>query len=347
MESGGAQVLTTGLLNEMCIKNEVVLIIVNNWNEALLKELDPRIKIHYIRRKEGDRKLLPVIRLNLLLLHLNADIIHCHEPDMIRMLRCRRKAKFFHTVHDMGISPVWYCKYDYLIAISPAVYRQVSAAGNTTPVIQIDNGIPVAAFRRRTDYAPVTGSPVKLVQISRLLHEKKGQDILLKSLQHIVQVYGFTNWTLDIIGAGASETYLRLLIATLHLENNVRLTGEKERGWIQNYLCQYHILIQPSRYEGFGLTIAEGLVAGLPVLASDIDGPKEMLDTVDAGWLFENGNIADCSLQLHRLLLRWENGSVGAMMKSSIAQIEAKYAIAACATHYMNAYQTAVNATGA
>lgn len=347
MESGGAQVLTVGLLNEMCIHHEVVLIIVNDWNAELLKQLHPSIKIHYLHRKEGSRSWKPFIRLNLLLMKYNADIIHCHEPNMAGIIRWRKKAKLFYTVHDMGIPVTWHNKYDCLIAISEAVYLEVVAQCITPPVIQIDNGIPVALFRRRTDYEAVTSKPVRLVQLSRLQHEKKGQDILLKSLQYIIQQYGCTNWTLDFIGAGVSESYLRQLTGQMQLQNKVRLVGEKDREWILNHLCDYHILIQPSRYEGFGLTIVEGLVAGLPVLASDIDGPKNIIDVIDAGLLFENGNITDCGNQLYKLIQLWQQGRAGAAMQASLPHIEARYAITACATRYMNAYQNAVHAAGA
>lgn len=338
MEAAGAQVLTVGLLNEMCITNNVALIIVNGWNADLLKELDPSIKIHYINRKEGDRSLKPFIKLNLLLMKLNADIIHCHEPNMVKIIKLKKKAKLFHTVHDMGIPPTFYDKYDSLVAISDAVFKDVISKWNKA-VDQIDNGIPIASFKRRSDYSPVKNSPIKLVQVSRLFHEKKGQDILLRALKYITKTYGFTNWTLDLIGSGDSEVFLRQLIAYLNLENNVTLVGEKSRGWILNNLNTYNVLIQPSRYEGFGLTIVEGLAAGLPILASNIDGPKEIIESIEAGFLFESGDMVDCAEQLYKMIQLWEQGGFGEIIKSSIHFIEEKYSMTTCAKKYIQAYR--------
>ena len=55
-ETGGAQVLSVDLLNEMCGHHEVSLIIINNkWNEKLIAQLDRRVTVYYIKRKEGDK----------------------------------------------------------------------------------------------------------------------------------------------------------------------------------------------------------------------------------------------------------------------------------------------------
>ncbi len=338
MEAAGAQVLTVGLLNEMCRDNEVELIIVNTWNPELLKQLDPKIKVWYINRKEGARSPLPLIKLNLLLMRSNADIIHCHEPNMVKIIKTKKKAKLFHTVHDVGIPISFYHKYDSLVAISDAVYNDITAKC-LVPVSKIYNGIPITSFKRRTNYATVNGTPLKLVQVSRLVHEKKGQDILLQALSLIVKEYGCTNFTLDLVGSGSSEAYLQQMINDLELQGKVNLIGEKSRGWVLDNLCDYHMLVQPSRYEGFGLTIVEGFAAGLPVLASNIDGPKEIIESIPGGFLFENGNVEDCANELFRLLQLYQEGKMNELMMESMVKIEAKYSMTACAGNYLSEYE--------
>lgn len=193
MEAAGAQVLTVGLLNEMCLQNEVELIIVNSWNADLLKQLDPCIKIHCINRTAGDRSIKPIINLNFLLVRINADIIHCHEPDIIKIIRLRRNAKLVHTIHDVGIPTKFYNKYDSLVAISDAVYKDVTSK-YSSPVTLIYNGIPIMAFKRRTDATYLKNMPIMLVQVSRLLHEKKGRIFYYKhcisSNKNLVQSIG-------------------------------------------------------------------------------------------------------------------------------------------------------------
>lgn len=64
----------------------------------------------------------------------------------------------------------------------------------------------------------------------------------------------------------------------MHLEDHVIFEGLKEQAWIYENLCRYDLFIQPSRYEGFGLTVAEAISAKVPVLVSNIEGPLEIID---------------------------------------------------------------------
>ena len=342
MEIGGAQVLTVGLLNQMCIANDVVLVIINNkWSDELLTQVDKRVKIYYIKRVKGDRAILPVIRLNILLFKLKPDIIHCHEPNMAKIIKVRRP-KLLQTVHDVGISTQYYNLYDELIAISDAVYSDVSSRWNKA-IKRIYNGIPITEFKRRSNYILNNGKPIKLVQISRLVHEKKGQDILIQAMHIIVYEYGFCHFHLDIIGDGESFDFLAGLIKELGLTDNVKLLGEKSRTWIMCELCSYHILVQPSRYEGFGLTIIEGFAAGLPVLSSNIDGPKEIISDMSAGFLFESGDVNSCVAELFKIAALYSDGKVEQFLEETIPLIEVKYSMQECAGSYLTEYKTVVN----
>ena len=341
MEMGGAQVLTVGLLNEMCKENEVTLIIINNkWNNVLLSLLDKRVKILYIKRKQGNRSIVPVIRLNMLLFKLKADIIHCHEPNMAKLIVVKW-AKLFQTIHDVGISTRYYHLYDNLIAISDSVYNDIAQKIRQSIKI-IYNGVPLSAFRRRDDYSSPKNT-IRLAQISRLIHEKKGQDILIHAMRKLVYDLGISNCVLDIIGTGASHNYLEGLIANLNLTANVNLIGEKDRPWIMDNLCTYHILVQPSRYEGFGLTIIEGFAAGLPVLASNIDGPAEIIAGLPAGFLFENEDHNNCADVLKAIIDCYARNEVRELVCKTMPVINEKYSMASCAPKYIQEYKNAFN----
>jgi phosphatidyl-myo-inositol alpha-mannosyltransferase len=50
------------------------------------------------------------------------------------------------------------------------------------------------------------------------------------------------------------------------------------------------VLIMPSRFEGFGMVAAEGMAAGVPVVATDLDSLPEVVGAPDAGVLFRGGD---------------------------------------------------------
>jgi len=337
METGGAQVLTVELLNEMSNEHDVSLIIINNkFNPCLLKQLNPKVSVFYINRKEGSRNPFPIIRLNLLLLTLKPDIIHCHEPQIARILKLTN-AKLIHTIHDVGLPTSCYHLYDKLIAVSGVVHRDVSFR-SALPVTTVDNGTSINLYKQRTQFKLEQDETVKFIQVSRLAHEKKGQDILLHALSLMKSTYSFSNFSVDFIGAGDSYDYLIKLADSLGLSKNVNFFGERNRNWLFENLSDYHILVQPSKYEGFGLTILEGFAAGLPVLAADIDGPAEIISHAPGGFLFNSGDSISCAQELYNIVDLYRNNQVSDLISKTTAMIEQRYSIKSCTKHYLEEY---------
>lgn len=124
-------------------------------------------------------------------------------------------------------------------------------------------------------------------------HEKKGQDLLIRAaavLQGAV--------TVDFIGIGSSMEYLKQLTVDLHVEEYVRFLGKQTQDYVAAHLADYDLFVQPSRWEGFGLTVAEAMAAGVPVLVSEGQGPAEVTQGNRYGWLFANGDAEDVSRQI-------------------------------------------------
>lgn len=336
LATGGAQVLSVELMNEMSRDHDVSLIIINNKvNPGLVAQLKPAIKVYYLHRKEGNPNPWPLVRLNLLLRKLKPDVIHCHEPKMAKAIWVKGP-KLVQTIHDVGIDQKYYPQYDALVAISDAVFRDVHSSFPQT--ITIYNGIPVHLFKARKSFELIPGEPLRLVQLSRLMHEKKGQDILLQALH----LYSAENpeiaFTLDFLGSGDSEAYLRNLARELGLGDRVNFLGEKSRDWLYENLCSYHTLIQPSRYEGFGLTILEGFAAGLPVIASNIDGPAEIINQTPAGYLFQDGDPGDCARSITDLVSAYLCDRLSASMESTLRVVNEKYSVQTCTQEYLEVY---------
>ncbi|ALJ00979.1 hypothetical protein DC20_20775 [Rufibacter tibetensis] len=338
---GGAQVLAVDLINGMCGAHEMHLVVVNNiHSSALLRKLNKRVVVHLINRKEGSRNPWPLVKFNLLLRQISPDVIHLHEPNIGKIIKAGVGKKIY-TIHDVGIPTTDYHHYDALVAISDAVHKDVAHRINR-PIITVYNGIDASAFRKRSGYK-LEGEKIKLVQLSRLMHEKKGQDVLLQALEIIKDQYGFSNFTLDLVGIGPSLDYLEELTSKLGLTEEVVFSGERDRDWLYLHLANYHLLVQPSRYEGFGLTILEGFAAGLPVLASDIEGPAEIISRTSRGFLFRNGDIQDCAKKLIQLLSDYETGKIEQLMNATVPVTEQEYSVAHCIEGYLNLYKNLIS----
>ncbi|QJD77228.1 glycosyltransferase family 4 protein [Spirosoma rhododendri] len=338
LRTGGAQILTLNLLNELVDGHDVSLIVVNDqYMSSLLVGLDHRVQVYFLERQEGSRNPLPILRLNWLLHQLKPDIVHCHERKMVQLLKTSR-AKTVYTVHDVRIPADTFASYDALVAISEAVADDVRQRTDL-PIRVIHNGVPIQRFSRRTQYSLGPDEPIRIVQTGRLMHEKKGQHILLEALSLLVHQHGETRLQLDFIGEGDSLTYLNELTRSLRLDSYVRFRGHRDWTWLQANLSTYHLLVQPSIYEGFGLTVVEGLAAGLPVLVSDAGGPAEIVRSLAGGLLFTTEDAGSCVDALLRLIRAYRTQTVTDLVGVPALTNDGAYSIRAMANQYVDLYQ--------
>jgi glycosyltransferase involved in cell wall biosynthesis len=341
MKTGGSQTLAVDLLNELCHHNDVSLIIINNqYSEYLLNNLNPKIKVYKIERKEGSRSIWPILKINHLINKINPDVVHAHENKIVNLLKFI-KAKTIYTIHDVDIPTTNFAKYNALVAISNTVSKNVFDRLGVHPQI-IYNGILFDRFLKRHNYKLNHLETIKLIQISRLVHEKKGQDIIIRAFSHLLKDITLQKKyciTLDLVGSGPSQPYLENLAQTLGVSKFVNFLGEKDRSWIGLNLSNYHSLIQPSRYEGFGLTVVESIAAGVPVLASNIEGPAEILKDVPAGYLFKAEDVDDCVRMLKVIIENYKEDKIQSQITAGYNLLFNKYSIKQTAQNYLKAYE--------
>ena len=77
---------------------------------------------------------------------------------------------------------------------------------------------------------------------------------------------------LVVLGEGPQQSELRQRIAG---DPRIRLLGFQDD--VRGHLAAFDLFVSPSREESFGLSILEAMAAGLPILATATDGPRELL----------------------------------------------------------------------
>lgn len=98
---------------------------------------------------------------------------------------------------------------------------------------------------------------------------------------------------MTFIGDGESMQYLQQLTRQLGVDDHVHFLGKQSQDYIAHHLKDYDLFVQPSRREGFGLTVAEAMATKVPVLVSSGQGPAEVTENDRFGWVFENGDERD------------------------------------------------------
>lgn len=127
--------------------------------------------------------------------------------------------------------------------------------------------------------------------VSRLSREK-GIDILLDALPSVLTSYPRAR--LLIVGDGSERENLKHQAQKLGIEYAIEWAGLQPKENLEEYYRQMDVVVIPSRFEGFGLTAIEAMGYGVPVVASDVDGLREVVGD-EAGVLFGQGNHAELS----------------------------------------------------
>jgi glycosyltransferase involved in cell wall biosynthesis len=121
--------------------------------------------------------------------------------------------------------------------------------------------------------------------VSRLSHEK-GIDVLISAMPMILKSYPKVK--LLIVGDGAEEEKLATLAEKLKVADDITWAGLQPKDRLEEFYSQMDVVVVPSRFEGFGLTAIEAMNHGIPVVASAVDGLKEVIVDGSSGVLFES-----------------------------------------------------------
>ena len=105
------------------------------------------------------------------------------------------------------------------------------------------------------------------------LAEQKHYDFILKNWLDIKRIK--PNAKLIIIGEGPERKKYENIINDLNINDDVLLAGEIKDA--SQLLKGFDLFILPSIYEGLSVSLIEALFAGVPILASDVGGNKEVI----------------------------------------------------------------------
>ena len=155
---------------------------------------------------------------------------------------------------------------------------------------------PSQAFTSRAELSS-SETPL-IVSVSR--HDaRKGIDVLFKALAKL-HADGF-HFRACLVGGGPLLEFHRRLVTQLGLNDVISIVG-----WVTDptpYIQKADVFVLPSIQEGSGsLSLIEALKAGVPVVASQIDGIPEDVRDGDNALLVEPGNVSQLCHALKQVM---------------------------------------------
>ncbi|WP_219834873.1 glycosyltransferase [Paenibacillus sp. R14(2021)] len=354
-QMGGAEKLLLELIseNKSQLKVNFVVVIMNDLiNDALLDELQAEgVTVHLLKRPPSHRhpkylfKLLSIIRRD------RIQIIHTHDfGSKLWAVLCKLavpRLKLVFTIHTTNIISKLNALQFFIhlkvfsanIAISNTVEQECIVRGLNNAV-KIYNGIRIDKFKSASKSNSSFGEPIRLVNVARLTHKTKGQDILIRAVK-LCRDRGLDVSCTLIGGTYAYDTesmpFLKALTAELGISEHIHFAGNLLD--VHLHLANYDIFILPSRYEGLGLVVLEAMAAGLPVIAANIDGPAELIEHGVNGLLFQNEQPEDLAEQIVRLSLHSEERL---LLTEEAARRVSDYDMSVMLGHYTHLYSSLV-----
>ena len=138
---------------------------------------------------------------------------------------------------------------------------------------------------------------------------------------------------LRLVGDVENLEHCKQVAKECGVEGRVQFLGA--RSDVADLIAESYIGIQSSNWEGFGLTAVEIMACGKPIIATDVDGLKQVVE--GAGLLFSVGDYIALSNIVNELLNNKANYDKMVMVSKERA---AKYDISQTVGKYIDTYKS-------
>jgi len=170
----------------------------------------------------------------------------------------------------------------------------ISVIYNGIPAINTNPNGKTSDTRKKLSLpleGPIVGS------IGRL-NVVKDYDTLIRAFAEVLKAYPTAK--LVIAGNGPEKDNLQRLIDSLQVQENVVLLGERSDA--EELLEQFDVFALTSLTEGFSVALVEAAWSGVPIVATDVGGNKEIVMDNETGFLVEPKNVHDIKTKIEALL---------------------------------------------
>lgn len=299
LRTGGAEKLMVDLLPRLKAKDlDVDLLLFDGTDTPFRREVEAAgIKVFDLGI--GGSVYSPLRLILLLPFMRKYDVVHTHNtaPQMFAAL-CRifSKTKLVTTEHNTSnrrrdwkwyatIDRWMYGRYRKVICISKKAEDNLRSfiQDQSTKILTINNGVDVdkyAGAKPSPELELLAPESRKLIMVAGF-RPQKDQDTLIRALSLLPDKFH-----LFLVGDGVRRPELEALTKELALDDRVHFLGLRTD--VAELLHAADYVVMSSHFEGLSLSSVEGMAVGRPMLASDVDGLREVVG--GAGILFPHGD---------------------------------------------------------
>lgn len=151
---------------------------------------------------------------------------------------------------------------------------------------------------------PASGSPVRVLLVHRLSPVRETARYFLALLQALERHAGqsVARVSLDICGDGPERPVLEQMAASASPQIDVRFHGAVPQRQLREFYAQATIFVMPSYREGFPRVVIEAMAHGLPIVATDAGGTRDLCGPAQQAFVVNRDDSNAFGLAVERLL---------------------------------------------
>lgn len=262
-------------------------IIINEYQEYIKKFNPHIIHSHLFEAEIVSREVIfPEIAY---ITHLHDNMHQFRDLSLKTFLKKERLTNYY---EKLRILKKYRKCHNHFIAISKDTYGYFIKClpKDLHKITLMHNAINLERFRRRDtalSHATPIDETIRLVTTGSLI-DIKNQAFLVDVVK-ILTVKGL-DIQLDVLGDGPNREKIQTRIYENGLQERITLQGNVNN--VEDYLHKAHIYVHPATYEPFGLVLLEAMAAGLPCVALDGRGNRDITIDGENGFLVKEQSPA-------------------------------------------------------
>lgn len=346
LSSGGAEKMLVDLVREMQKKKiQCEVAVLTKKGDFFGEELSSlNIPIYY-GPTNNVYSLKNIIFIGEVLKKNSYDCVHTHlfAPQLFTPIALKLFRKKYliitteHSTHNrrrenklFWLLDYWmYKKYNCIIAISEGTKQQLVKymPKIEKKIVVINNGIQLEKYKNVLplpfkELDTSLKNDEKIILMVAAMREEKDHETLIRASKLLPENY-------RVVFVGDGERFCDVKkYASNYGGNNILFLGR--RSDIPSVMATADVFVLSSKWEGFGLAVVEAAASGLPVIASDVDGLRDIVKDI-GGFLFKPGNEVDLAKKIQRII---DNN----IKNISNKKLE-KYSISNTADSYLRLYK--------
>lgn len=356
---GGAERMLLGVLRHLDKERfESVVCCIQDRGE-LADEAEtmgiPVIALGLMARGGHDRRVVPALRR--LMREQRIDVMHSHlyHANLYGRLAARCEGiPTVASVHNTYTHRKWYrhlinrylARHTFRVTAGSAdVERDLREIDripaeklvrlpNCIDLSRVDTTLTTAEARQRLGFAPTA----RVIGTVGRVEEQKGQVFLLEAFAQLRQSPGSDDLGLLIVGDGRLMPKLRETAERLGIAAYCRFPGNLPQ--LGDVYRAIDVFVMPSLWEGLSLAMLEAMAAGLPMVATNVGGARDVLGDSERGVLVPSGDAAAIAIAVGGLIA--DGRARTEIADAGTRHVRERYSVAALATQLSDIYLAAL-----